>query len=121
MTRINARWRVSFVSTNNEKLNEQSCQEPTPVSAQVFITYTYTGNAYSSGALGSTSFARSSLLYWMFTGWILIFTHVVCLVIYDIEYRYWICLLVLLFDYIINNISEVPLYINIYKHRRLGE
>ena len=25
------------------------------------------------------------------------FTHVVCLMIYDIEYRYWICLLVLLF------------------------
>ena len=31
------------------------------------------GNAYSSGAPGSTSFARSSLLYWVFTGWILIF------------------------------------------------
>ena len=31
------------------------------------------GNAYSTGAPGSTSFARSSLLYWMFTGWILIF------------------------------------------------
>ena len=28
------------------------------------------GNAYSSGAPGSTSFARSSLLYWVFTGWI---------------------------------------------------
>ena len=41
------------------------------------------GNAYSFGAPGSTSFARSSLLYWVFTGWILIFTHVVCLTIYD--------------------------------------
>ena len=27
----------------------------------------------SSGAPGSTSFTRSSLLYWVFTGWILIF------------------------------------------------
>ena len=31
------------------------------------------GNAHTSGAPGSPSFARSSLLYWVFTGFILIF------------------------------------------------
>ena len=34
------------------------------------------------------------------------FTHVVCLMIYDIEHRYWICLLVLLF--IILGHREMP-------------
>ena len=53
-------------------------------------------NANSFGTPGSTSFARSSLLYWVFTGLVFMFTYVVCLVIYDIDYRQWNCLLVLL-------------------------
>ena len=32
------------------------------------------------------------------------FTHVACLMIYDIEYRYWLCLLVLLF---INDFAKI--------------
>ena len=38
-------------------------------------------------------------LYWVFTGWILIFYSSCLFNDYEIEYRYWICLLVLLFIY----------------------
>ena len=43
------------------------------------------GNAYSSGAPGSTSFARSSLLYLVFTGWFLIFY--LCCLFNDLLHR----------------------------------
>ena len=47
---------------------------------------------------------------------ILYFTHVVCLTIYDIEYRYWICLLVLLFIIVYIYIFQYITHVHFYKN-----
>ena len=47
--------------------------------------------AHSSGTPGSTSFARSCLLYWVHTGLICIF-YSRLFSDFDTDYRYWICL-----------------------------